>query len=503
VCGTDPFCCDTAWDGICADEAADLCGDLCIGSAAGCVNKDISADCEDGLFCTGDSCDPDKGCVVNDPCPDFDEGCVAHGACDEDEDRCAPEFVDSRCDDNNDCSVDTCVGENDVMTVNGIPGCIHEQLPLCGDTCRSAGYYGSHAGDDDGEGNVTGTIAAACGCALVCGEVLSNTEVNDADSYLEALCVSPRGDDRLPVARQLAALSLNCCASGYGNDCALDPFLGPLFAECNDTCVNGDPAALQACYEKAECYNTGGIPTETLPDSDCCAEGGNGTPGCSDPTCQDIVCGLDTFCCNTDWDGICAGLAAEECTELCAPELSCEPRLENNCHDQPLCNEDVGPGFCFEPSPRASSSKRCKEALKRVDGTRREPIHCTVLPPDEDNCGAGVTGEGECCSDPNCVQDDDMCTTDICENNVCESVDVCSDCCENNGTARSIRSAAMKRRAIGTGYVQAKQKVCVATCVPYPSTRALSWMCVAATARRRMDCLDHASRAFPPVKPLM
>jgi hypothetical protein len=29
VCAVDPFCCDVAWDGICAGEAVDLCGDLC------------------------------------------------------------------------------------------------------------------------------------------------------------------------------------------------------------------------------------------------------------------------------------------------------------------------------------------------------------------------------------------------------------------------------------------------------------------------------------------
>jgi hypothetical protein len=29
VCAADPFCCNVVWDGICADEAASLCGDLC------------------------------------------------------------------------------------------------------------------------------------------------------------------------------------------------------------------------------------------------------------------------------------------------------------------------------------------------------------------------------------------------------------------------------------------------------------------------------------------
>jgi hypothetical protein len=31
ICGIDPFCCDVAWDGICASEALDICvPDICI-----------------------------------------------------------------------------------------------------------------------------------------------------------------------------------------------------------------------------------------------------------------------------------------------------------------------------------------------------------------------------------------------------------------------------------------------------------------------------------------
>lgn len=29
VCGVDPYCCNAAWDSVCASEARDLCGDLC------------------------------------------------------------------------------------------------------------------------------------------------------------------------------------------------------------------------------------------------------------------------------------------------------------------------------------------------------------------------------------------------------------------------------------------------------------------------------------------
>ena len=41
--------------------------------------------------------------------------------------------------------------------------------------------------------------------------------------------------------------------------------------------------------------------------SDCCIA--NNTPGCSDPDCQAVVCELDSFCCETSWDQICANEA--------------------------------------------------------------------------------------------------------------------------------------------------------------------------------------------------
>ncbi|MHC5006859.1 MAG: hypothetical protein ACYTGF_05810, partial [Planctomycetota bacterium] len=44
---------------------------------------------------------------------------------------------------------------------------------------------------------------------------------------------------------------------------------------------------------------------------DCCAS--NGTPGCDDEDCCNLVCDLDPFCCETSWDGICADHAVDLC----------------------------------------------------------------------------------------------------------------------------------------------------------------------------------------------
>ena len=49
--------------------------------------------------------------------------------------------------------------------------------------------------------------------------------------------------------------------------------------------------------------------------SDCCAA--HGTPGCEDPTCAASVCSYDPYCCEVEWDGICANEAATD------PDCNC------------------------------------------------------------------------------------------------------------------------------------------------------------------------------------
>jgi hypothetical protein len=50
---------------------------------------------------------------------------------------------------------------------------------------------------------------------------------------------------------------------------------------------------------------------------DCCIA--NGTPGCEDPVCEAAICAIDSFCCDTEWDGLCAGLAAADPACFCDP----------------------------------------------------------------------------------------------------------------------------------------------------------------------------------------
>ncbi len=72
----------------------------------------------------------------------------------------------------------------------------------------------------------------------------------------------------------------------------------------------------------------------TLGSGDCCAD--NGTPGCNESTCCEAVCSVDSFCCEKEWDSICAARAEDQCTD-CAP---------TGCGDGGDCCADNGTPGC-------------------------------------------------------------------------------------------------------------------------------------------------------------
>lgn len=61
--------------------------------------------------------------------------------------------------------------------------------------------------------------------------------------------------------------------------------------------------------------NPGGNPACAPENGNCCLY--NGTPGCNVVDCCEIVCALDPFCCDTEWDGNCAVIANDLC-EVCS-----------------------------------------------------------------------------------------------------------------------------------------------------------------------------------------
>lgn len=127
-----------------------------------------------------------------------------------------------------------------------------------------------------------------------------------------------------------------CCSSAWDNLCAscaqgtggvtACQTQGGCEKDCPqcDSCGNGFCGPNEDCvYCPNDCGACTGSCCENQPDL-----------GCDDLDCQKCVCAIDAFCCNTAWDGICAGCAAGS-----SPE--CDACTAANCGQCDTCGNGV------------------------------------------------------------------------------------------------------------------------------------------------------------------
>ncbi len=271
VCAIDPFCCNIAWDGICAAEAQDLCPDICQTSP-----------------------DPDGGCNATPngfaPIACGDTSCGTGGAANGTRDTDWYELV--------------------LESAQEITWQVTAEFPsvagIIASPCPQGSFLQFATAGPCMTASVTRCLDAGTWYLFAAPNVFVGVECGAA--YVATLTCS--GETCDPPS--------NCCSphGGLGCDnqecqdliCAADPF-------CCDVAWDGlcSGAANAQC---AVCMGGGGG------GSNCCVA--NGGLGCDCQTCQDIVCAVDAFCCDTAWDAICAGEAASMCGDLCAGG-ECEP----------------------------------------------------------------------------------------------------------------------------------------------------------------------------------
>ena len=128
---------------------------------------------------------------------------------------------------------------------------------------------------------------------------------------------------------------------------------------------------------------------------DCCLEAGNGSPGCDDTECCDSVCSFDSFCCDTTWDDLCAGLAGN-CV-VCGGDGCVPPDCQACCFVDGTC-QDIDPGVCVGGG----------------GGNQGEGTTCAGGGCAGSSCPDGAVGD--CCADngtPGC--DDPVCCALVCD----------------------------------------------------------------------------------------
>jgi cysteine-rich repeat protein len=284
------------------------------------------------------------------------------------------------------------------------------------ETCRTAGFWGTHGCPAEGceeQGkacaqNITQAVIDSCGgCLNVCGQIITNTLLDDANSAVEATCVSPQVNSRLQLTRQLTAAELNCCASGGGTDCD-GLSIQPIFNLCNTACENYYFSS--GCVNALNCFNSGDIPTAT------CIEP-KGTPGCENSSCEASVCSYDDFCCNVAWDGICAIEALND--NNC---FTCVDGGEDSCSNTPLPLEDLGLTKCTGTDGSlqqgsAGSNKECNAATGNDCATLPKPFEA-------EECGAMVKVD----NGPKVFNQGQSC----CESGLQESFEACTATCDHD-----------------------------------------------------------------------
>lgn len=239
ICLQDPFCCNVNWDSLCANQASDLC-------------------------LTGNECEL--------AIPAGDGTAFAPGS------SYTASGVTSSC---------SGADAKDVWFAYTAPcsGTV---------TASSCGEFTS--------GDVAISVFDACGSAeIACGDTHPQCGGGDTNAALNAQVSWPATKDTTYLVRVSATSEFDTA------------FFNPTQFQCSGC---GHP-------DSGSCFTT------------------TGTPFCNNVDCCQFICDFDPFCCNVNWDSICASNADTFCTSQCGGPItgSCyEPNPTPHCDRAACCN---------------------------------------------------------------------------------------------------------------------------------------------------------------------
>lgn len=259
-------------------------------------------------------------------------------------------------------------GDTSCCTGHGEPGC--DDAACSSIVCMFAPSCCSTEWDDVCAA-IAGHACGACGDGGIAGGCDPCDPFGGCFDVLDCTCqiTNPCDPDCNPVCNPLCPSQFDPCACSPGPcnpdcpqyspcicfglpPCVCNPCGPGCGGECNPACPQWDlcdcsPGPCNPdCPEYDECICAGlvcGCPTS----GNCCEA--NGTPGCVDPTCCPQICGSDPFCCDTQWDQICADAAIATC-------FFCNPCLSDPCG--PGCGAACNPD-CREFDPCACAGIVC------------------------------------------------------------------------------------------------------------------------------------------------
>lgn len=360
----DPEVDNASWSAVengtaCDDDDECTANDSCLDGV--CVGQS-GTDCDDGLICTLDTCDPVLGCSH---LPD-----------------------DGLCDDNEVCTDDQCTIPTGCVFLNNTGSCDDGSVCTAEDGCANGVCTGIEVDCDD---SVFCTLDS-CDDESGCQHEPSDEQCDDSNPCTTDVCIVGVGCDHIPV--EGSCNDANACTTG--DFCSNSACLAGTPTNCDD----GNQCTADSCDPGKGCVNN--KVAKSCDDGNACTSG---------DTCVDGVCKAtkavdcsDGNGCTTDSCDVITGCKYDANTLSCDDGNACtegdickdtactagEPKL---CDDGKFCTLDQ----CF-PATGCSFSNASKDC---DDGNP-----CTI----GDKCVGGECGSGAA---KNC-DDNDNCTVDSC-----------------------------------------------------------------------------------------
>ncbi|MBC8072070.1 MAG: pre-peptidase C-terminal domain-containing protein [Deltaproteobacteria bacterium] len=244
------------------------------------------------------------------------------------------------------------------------------------------------------------------------------------ESYTASLCDDTNDWYRFDLDGQGAVTVTLSGPSDVDIDLAFTDAEGVLLAA--STALQSDESLTTACVEGGTYYVRIYAPSSTVQaeytfalevDGDCGGGGGTGDcctdtdmPGCEDPEITECVCAIDSFCCDNEWDNLCAGKAQSECGLDCGGGTGhdCCTAGESGCDDATVqacvcagdpfccetewdatCVEKVGSLLCDRACEPDDADGACCEAHPGTTGCEVDSVEACVCAMDDVCCNQG------------------------------------------------------------------------------------------------------------------
>ena len=325
VCAADPFCCNTSWDQICVNRAWETCANCGGDNTAPCDQSHTGTGCASGACCQL-ICTQDPFCCET----AWDSLCAsrARSLCRTGANCAEPRVLSTAFPGsfNFNTADDATPSDESICGVNDTRAVWLQYTAAC------TGGITAEICTEFGESQPTLSIFTACGgTQLACSSsAASGCSLGDSvrleffgtqgTNYL----IRVSAIDNLLVA---GSVSVTCEATcGTGESCyTAHAAPGCNDGECCETVCTADPFCCTTQWDSL-CVNRAWDLCQSCGSGKDSCFSSHASPGCNTVSCCASVCAVDPFCCETSWDSLCV-LRAET---ICRAGTTCsDARLWN------------------------------------------------------------------------------------------------------------------------------------------------------------------------------